>query len=80
MTCVDIAADQSRLVIGHRMGNIVFCELPRGRLIKTLVAGERHERGLAIVSVQFLQNSLTSVLAFDSKVSLAPRPPWTAPP
>lgn len=68
MTCLDVSADQTRLVIGHRQGHIVFCELPRGRLLKTLVAGERHDKGLAIVSVNFLQGSVNSVLAVDSKV------------
>ena len=69
VTCLDLSADQSRLVVGHRQGHIVFYEVLRGRMLKTLVAGERHARGLAIVSVQFLQASLTSVLAFDSKAS-----------
>ena len=69
VTCVDISADHTRLVVGHRMGHIVFWELARGgRMVKTLVAGERHEAGLAIVSVQFLQGSVNAVLAYDSKV------------
>ena len=76
VTCLDVSADQTRLVIGHRQGHIVFCELPRGRLLKTLVAGERHDKGLAIVSVTFLQGSVNAVLAVDSKVRApAARPP-----
>jgi hypothetical protein len=85
VTCVDVAADHSRVVVGHRRGALVVWDLAKNRILKALggaggagggvaAAGaggiSAEGRAPALVSVQFLQSSNHAILAIDTKVRL----------